>query len=69
MSSAKADVEMKDSSKEEVKQAPAKEEPLDPFFGMYLLKLIIVVEFKKTMVLMEKAAKEKDFKQTATLTK
>lgn len=49
---------MKDSTtvaKEEDKKAP---EPVDPFF-----------EFKKVMVLMEKASKDKDFKLAASLTK
>jgi 26S proteasome regulatory subunit N3 len=57
------DVEMKDASKEVAKdkkeEKPAEEvEVNDPFFN-----------FKRVMILMEKAAKEKDYKLSAALTK
>lgn len=65
MSAAKEDVEMKEAVKEEVKKV---EEPVDPFFGMHF-QIYHFLEFKKTMVLMEKAGKEKDYKLSGSLTK
>jgi len=38
-------------------------------FSVSLIYMFTGVEFKKQMVLLEKAAKEKDFKMCATLTK
>lgn len=59
MSQAAKDVEMKDTSATDKKEEDKKvQEPQDPFF-----------EFKKVMVLMEKAGKDKDFKLAASLTK
>lgn len=55
---AKKDVEMKDEEAKGKKEEKKEEEPIDPFF-----------EIKKSLVLLEKAAKEKDFKMSATLTK
>lgn len=61
------DVEMKEEveKKEEEKNVP---EPIDPFFGNHWC-FDFAIEFKKVMVLMEKAAKDKDFKLAASLTK
>jgi len=57
-----ADVEMKEANKasEEKKgdEAPDKKEPTDHFY-----------ELKKVLILMEKAANEKDFRTCASLTK
>jgi hypothetical protein len=54
-----ADAEMKDISKEETKvAAPEEQEPNDQFY-----------ELKKNLVLLEKAARDKDHKMVATLTK
>jgi len=54
-----ADIDMKDVSKEENKTEVAEEqEPDDQFY-----------ELKKNLVLLEKAAKDKDHKMVATLTK
>lgn len=56
------DVEMKDASKpaadEAKKEDQKQEEPADCFY-----------ELKKSLVLLEKAGKEKDFKMCAQLTK
>jgi hypothetical protein len=70
------DVEMKDETK---KVVPAKKEaePIDPFYGKYFIHSIIKVmlynfmclEFRKNLVLLEKAAKDKDSRMSATLTK
>ena len=64
------DVEMKDATissdkKEEIK----KEEPYDPFFGMLYDCLNLCLEFKKTMVLLEKSGKDKDSRLASSLTK
>ena len=72
MENLKKDVEMKD---EEVKKGDTEakkaveEAPADPFYGKYLIINNRNIELKKQMVLLEKAAKEKDFKMVATLTK
>ena len=65
----KKDVEMKDedaSKKVEDKKVP---EVADPFFGNYYYNIKFPIEFKKVMVLLEKAAKDKDYKLAASLTK
>jgi len=65
----KKDIEMKDedaSKKVEDKKVP---EVADPFFGNYHYNIILRIEFKKVMVLLEKAAKDKDYKLAASLTK
>jgi len=57
-----ADVDMKDASKpageEEKKEETKIEEPTDMYY-----------ELKKSLVILEKAGKEKDFKTCASLTK
>ena len=63
------DVEMK-----EVKPAAAEEEkkeaePADPFFGKITPLATNYLEFKKVMILLEKAGKEKDMKLAGSLTK
>jgi len=55
----KKDVEMKDDTAVAAKkEEEKKEEPYDPFF-----------EFKKVMVLLEKAGKDKDNRLASSLTK
>jgi hypothetical protein len=67
-----ADAEMKDISKEETKvAAPEEQEPNDQFYGKCQPKLLTnpLSELKKNLVLLEKAARDKDHKMVATLTK
>jgi len=71
-----ADIEMKDANKtgeEEKKEETKIEEPTDHFYGkstLLLTKLsVYLLELKKSLVILEKAGKEKDFKTCASLTK
>ena len=67
------DVEMKESNAatETKPDAQAAQEPTDRFYGKYCLylQLTSLIELKKSLVLLEKAATDKDFKVCATLTK
>jgi hypothetical protein len=54
------------TKKVEDKKVP---EVADPFFGKHNDWLLYCIEFKKVMVLLEKAAKDKDYKLAASLTK
>ena len=75
-----ADVEMKSADKpeEEKKEEEQKaQEPDDHFYGKYfwhnlwliLTIIALFIELKKSLVILEKAGKEKDFKTCAPLTK
>ena len=79
-----ADVEMKDSSskpaaEEDKKDSTQQEEPSDNFYGKCTHELRLWrtnwcsfcenVDIKKSLVILEKAGKEKDFKTCASLTK
>jgi hypothetical protein len=66
------DVEMIDTSKKtdaKKETTTPKEEPLCRFYGKYIFRCNQILELKKVLVLLEKAAKEKDFKMAGSLTK
>ena len=63
------DVEMKDSTAADKKEEVKKEEPYDPFFGKVEVLNNSYLEFKKVMVLLEKAGKDKDSRLAGSLTK
>ena len=67
------DVEMKDASKP-TEEDKKEEEPTDCFYGKCPLSIstdfaLLRIEVKKSLVILEKAGKEKDFKTCAQLTK
>ena len=79
-----ADTEMKDASKsaaaeEEKKEEQKVEEPTDRFYGKFVdprastvsahARFCLGLELKKSLVILEKAGKEKDFKTCSSLTK
>ena len=61
------DVEMKEVKP--VEEEKKEVEVVDPFFGKLNTVVTIYVEFKRVMVLLEKAGKEKDLKLAGSLTK
>ena len=68
------DVVMKeagDAKEVEKKESTDKKEPDDKFYGKFAIEKTdkVCVELKKNLILMEKAAKDKDFRTCASLTK
>jgi hypothetical protein len=68
------DIEMKDSkvADEKKTEKTQPEEPTDQFYGKqthYINNIDISSEMKKSLVLLEKAANDKDFRICASLTK
>ena len=62
---------MKEAGSDEIKiDTKAPEEPTDRFYGKWTITVLQqTLELKKSLVLLEKAATDKDFKVCATLTK